>query len=300
MELSQPLLLNGIALMRHIINEVKQGKKFDMTKLAALADDIIKEITNPMLKGPYSPAISADPNDYPMFHSLNVASYAALMSSKMGYKGEQIRDITLGAILHDIGKINTPDQLRWKQEGVDEYENVTISEHPKFGAHWIGSLVTLADTVSRIISEHHERFDGKGYPSGLSDPGMSQEAKIISICNTYDFLVTALPEKPAVPPRDAMFHILKLSGKKFNPKIVQSFLNTLTPFLLDGPLYQLTSLVLLDTKEVAAVMKVDSWGDINPEIVVLTDSSQKKLARPLTIDLKKDSSRKIVKVLKTG
>jgi len=115
-----------------------------------------------------------------------------------------------------------------------------------------------------------------------------------------DFLVTALPEKPAVPPRDAMFHILKLSGKKFNPKIVQSFLNTLTPFLLDGPLYQLTSLVLLDTKEVAAVMKVDSWGDINPEIVVLTDSSQKKLARPLTIDLKKDSSRKIVKVLKTG
>jgi putative nucleotidyltransferase with HDIG domain len=222
------------------------------------------------------------------------------MASRVGYKGDKLVDITIGALLHDIGKINTPDHLQWKQDGADPYEAQMIAEHPTFGAHWIGNLVMLTETVKRIIVEHHERFDGKGYPKALPDPAIAPESKLISVCNSYAHIATDLPDKPGLEPRDAMFAILRQSGTKFAPKIAQSFITALAPLLLDGPLYQPSALVLLDTKEVAAVMKVEHWGDTSPEIVILTDSSQKKLLRPLSISLKKDTSRKIIKIIKNG
>ena len=97
-----------------------------------------------------------------------------------------------------------------------------------------------------------------------------------------------------------MFALIKEGGKKFASNLVLGFISASAPVLLDGPLYQLSALVLLDSKEVAAVMKVESWGDTAPDIVILTDARQKKLLRPLAVSLKKDSSRRIVKVLKTG
>ncbi|MGL4370189.1 MAG: HD-GYP domain-containing protein [Spirochaetota bacterium] len=301
MEMSQQLVETGLGLMRQTINDIKKGQKFSGKTIDGLADKIILELSDTHSQsGQFTPPACPSAEDYSIYHTLNVTAYSVMMAARSGIKGEALREIAIGALLHDIGKINTPDHLRWKQEGNDPYETEMISEHPKFGAHWISSLVPLPDNVMRIIGEHHERFDGKGYPEGLAETAISQAAKIVSICNMYDYLTFDLPGKPALAPRDAMHAILRQSGIKFSQKLIGSFLSTMTPILLDGPLYQLTSLVLLDTKEIAAVMKVDSWGDISPEIVILTDSSQKKLTRPLSISLKKDSSRKILKVLKSG
>ena len=300
MELSEQLVESSLQSIKQIINDVKQGSGFGETALETLASNFISELSDQKMKGPLSFPSTDDPQLYPIYHTIRVTALAVLAASRMGYKGSALTAIAIGALLHDIGKINTPDQLRWKQESDDPYEAETIAEHPTFGASWISRLVTIPETAKQIIEQHHERFDGKGYPNRLTDNAITREAKLVALCNGYDFLVTAHPGKDALSPRDAMFALMKEGGKKFASNLVLSFISASAPVLLDGPLYQLSALVLLDSKEVAAVMKVDSWGDTSPDIVILTDARQKKLLRPLAVSLKKDSSRRIVKVLKTG
>lgn len=300
MELSQQLVESSLGAIKQIINDVKQGSGFSGAALDTLAANFITELSDQKLKGPLNFPSSDDPQLYPIYHTIRVTALSVLSASRMGYKGSALTAIAVGALLHDIGKINTPDHLRWKQESDDAYEAETIAEHPTFGANWISRLVTIPETAKQIIEQHHERFDGKGYPNRLADNAITREAKIVALCNVYDFLITAHPGRDAMSPRDAFFALMKEGGKKFASNLVQSFISSSASVLLDGPLYQLSALVLLDTKEVAAVMKVDSWGDTAPDIVILTDSRQQKLLRPLAISLKKDNSRRIVKVLKTG
>ena len=300
MKLSEQLVSSTLASITRIINDVKQGTAFGSGTLEQIAANFIGELSAQGIKGPFELPASEDPQLYPVYHTIRVTALSVMIASRMGYKGESLQSIAVGALLHDIGKINTPDHLRWKQDGADAYECETIAEHPTFGASWIGRLVDLSETAKKIIEQHHERFDGKGYPNRLTDNAITREAKLVSICNSYDFLITELPGKPALAPRDALFSILREGGKKFPATLVQNFVSAGAPLLLDGPFYQPSALVLLDTKEIAAVMKVDNWGDTAPEIVILTDSRQKKLIRPLAVNLKNDASRRIVKILKTG
>lgn len=299
MELSNKLIETTVASLLQIINDVKLGHHFELSTIEAMANDFISELAAPEGKGVYIPAKDPSLALYPIYHSIRVTALTVMMASRSGFTSASVREIAEGALLHDIGKINTPDQLIWKQKGGDSYEMLTIAEHPTFGAHWIGTLVILPDTIKKIIEEHHERYDGKGYPNALPEQRISKEAKIVSICNSYDYLTAELPGKPAEAPRNAMLHILRQAGTGFSPKLVQNFLSTMVPILLDGPLYQPSALVLLDSKEVAAIMKIDHLWDATPEIVILTDANQKKLLRPLTVSLKKDTSRKIVKIIKT-
>jgi putative nucleotidyltransferase with HDIG domain len=300
MELSARIIDTSVESITKIIGDVKLGSHFDYSELEMMAKNFLTELSVQGLKGPLNLPSCPDPQLYPIYHTIRVTAISVIVASRMGYKGDSLLLIAVGSLLHDIGKINTPDHLRWKQDGDDDYERETISEHPVFGANWIERLVMLPETARKIIEQHHERFDGKGYPYALTENAVTREAKLVAICNTYDFLIENHPEKPALEPRDAMLALIGMGGTRFAPKLVQNFIAAGAPVLLDGPLYQPSALVMLDTKEIAAVMKVDGWGDTTPEIVILTDSRQKKLLRPLAVNLKNDVSRKIIKVLKTG
>ncbi len=298
MNISEALKKRGQQVLTKLFDDVQQGKQVSLSEAEHYVHSLVEEIIHKR-EGELVLFDAGSSDNYTLYHTLNVTFLSLIMAYKMGIEGLELKEIGLGALLHDIGKINTPSELQWKQSGESDYERTTLSEHPVFGAHWMTNSAVLSDEVISIIKHHHENFNGKGYPNGISTREINRSVHIVSICNYYDYLLSNLPEKKDIDPRTAFFRISKESGKMFSPKIVGYFVSLMGPMLMDGPLYQKTALVLLDTREVAAISNTTSFGDTQPEIMILTNPQGKKLQRPLTVNLKKDGSRQIVKILRT-
>lgn len=298
MNISEALKKRGQAILRKLFEDVQQGKEISVGETEHYIHSLVEEIIH-QREGELQLFNAHAMDNYTLYHSLNVCFLSLILAFKMGVEGLELQEVGLGALLHDIGKINTPGDLQWKQKGESDYERVTLNEHPVFGAHWMSKSPVISDEVVQIIKSHHETFHGKGYPDGISTREIPRAVHIVSICNYYDFLVSGSPDEGGVESRTAFFQISNESGRMFSPKIVANFISLMGPMLMDGPLYQKTALVLLDTKEVAAIYNTNSFGDTQPEILILTNSQGKKLARPLTVNLKKDGSRQIVKILRT-
>ncbi len=300
MNLTDQLKNRGIEVASHIFDELKKGNKHGIELAETYVKEILAEVKERASKdNSFLTLIPVtDMALYNAIHSINVTLICVIFGYKTGLDDHALFDLGMGALLHDMGKINTPDHLLWQQTGADDYEKTTISEHPKFGAHWLSTNSMLTDTIIDIIKNHHEDYNGNGYPEGIKNSLLHDSIKTVALVNWYEFLISHIPPKPGISSREAFFKISRESGKKFSQKITSSFLNTMGPMLLDGPIFPKKALILLNTKEIAAVIATRNSNDILPEILVITNSQGKKLDRPLKVDLKKDDQRIILKILK--
>jgi len=295
-------LFEGMKIYNEFITCIKVGKQGDISRIEIFIEQLIHQLARINPSDTLQRVPLEDIKLYSMSHSINVTLFSLISGLKLKKEPQDLLNIGIGAFLHDIGKINVPDHLVFRQalnSLSNECENKVIVEHPFLGAHWM-STYSIPDTVVSIIGQHHEHYDGSGYPKGIEGQNVGSAVSIVAISNFYDYLVTDLPGKPALEPREAMFELLQNSHKRFHPKFVSTFINNVGPYLMREPLYRKTALVMLDSREIAAVMNIERFGDIEPEILVLTNSQGKKLSRPLPINLKKDNSRKIVKLLKVS
>jgi putative nucleotidyltransferase with HDIG domain len=277
---------------------LRKGEPVSITQVEILAHNIIDEIVRRGARGVIIPIEIIDITHYSIAHAVNVAVYSIFFALKLGFKDQELIDIGLGSILHDIGKMNTPDHLVWKQESELSEERNIITSHPDFGLTILRSARMLSSSVKKIISDHHENFDGSGYPKGISSDDIHDMVKIVSICNYYDFLVTSTPMKKGVHPREAMLRIARLGGRQFDPKIVTAFVTRMIPYLLGEPLFPIAALVQLNTGEIATVIGINADIDTRPEVLILTNPQREKLARPLRVNLRKDEGRHISRIIK--
>jgi putative nucleotidyltransferase with HDIG domain len=228
MNISEALKKRGQVVLHKLFDDVQQGRQVVISDaeqyIVNLIDEIIhqKEAELVLFK-------AKTMDDYTLLHTLNVTFLSLIMAFKMGIEGQELKEIGLGALLHDIGKINTPSELQWKQTPSNDYEANTLSEHPFFGAHWMTQSAVLSEEVVNIIKTHHETFNGKGYPTKMTTRDLPRSVHIVSICNFYDYLVSDHNHKKGTDSRTACFMISKESGKKFSPKIVGFF------YFVDGP-----------------------------------------------------------------
>jgi len=300
-ELSESLKKEGLEIIVHFMVSLQTGAKINASIIDDYTDRMIEDIYkmfSESKKGVIQHLIVSDEEHYPMAHAINVAFYSLIFAIEMGYKGYDLREIGIGALLHDLGKINTPEELYWKQSGNTDYEKITISEHPMFGSHILSSGTLISDKVKRIIHEHHETYDGTGFPRGLADADQIQEVKIVALCNYLDYHLSSYPGTELLSVQQAILDIINNSGKYFHPRLVSKFLNIMSDHLLLDPLYPKGTLVLLSSGEIASVVEAKTKNDLKPDLYILTDKKQNKLERPLKIELKKDLSRSIVKILK--
>jgi putative nucleotidyltransferase with HDIG domain len=157
-------------------------------------------------------------------HSFLVAKYTRMLTKALGIKdGEFLMDIERGALLHDIGKIGIPEAILRKKSPLTEIEYEVVKEHPVLGFQIIKKCDFLKN-ASGVVLYHHERYDGKGYPYGLTADGIPLEARIFSIADTLDAITSDRTYRKGKSFRDAQNEILKDSGTQFDPDIVDAFL----------------------------------------------------------------------------
>lgn len=238
-----------------------------------------------------------DYDDYTFTHSVNVGILAMTMAAKHGLEERLVREIGLGAFLHDVGKLMIPKEILNKKEKLTSQEFEFIKKHPELGYEYVAKHDHIPPHALDVILYHHENYNGKGYPREFQDEEIPIGAKITSICDVYDALITARPYKRAYSSREAILAIMKESRVKFNPVLVSRFVRDMTPILQKEPLIPVGTLVMLTTGEVAQVEELHSTGDLRPIVKILTNNRQQKIARPFTVDLTLDSTRSVKKII---
>ncbi len=154
-------------------------------------------------------------------HSRRVARLARLTAGKMGLEKTEVNTIFHGALLHDIGKIGTQDVVLSRLGKLNPREMDQIRRHPDLGADILAPLTFFCD-VEPLIRFHHERFDGRGYPKGLSGEDIPLGARIIMVCDAFE---TMLSGRPHMPKRNLSAAVNELKdgvGTRFDPRVVQA------------------------------------------------------------------------------
>jgi HD-GYP domain-containing protein (c-di-GMP phosphodiesterase class II) len=160
---------------------------------------------------------------YTNTHSQQIADWAAKTARQLGCTPEEINDIYLGGLLHDIGKIGIPDTILQKPTKLNQEEWTVVQTHPTLGAELISPIKKLA-TVSPMIENSHERYDGLGYPHGKKGLEIPLGARIISVVDSYSAMLDKRPYKAPYSKDRIIDELKQNSGKMYDPIVVEAFL----------------------------------------------------------------------------
>lgn len=156
-------------------------------------------------------------------HSRRVFGYVALLAEAMGIPEDQQEEIKLGALLHDIGKVFISEQVLSKPGRLTDQEHYFIRQHPQIGERAV-SDVEFLQGVKPLIRHHHERFDGKGYPDGLSGEEIPLGAKMIALAEAFDCITSDCTFQAKKDLAEAIDEIENHAGTQFDPEIATTFL----------------------------------------------------------------------------
>jgi putative nucleotidyltransferase with HDIG domain len=143
---------------------------------------------------------------------------------KMGFSEERLESLVFGALLHDIGKIGIRDEVLQKKGQLTPEEYQYVQQHTLIGVKIIEGIDFFKDKIS-MIRNHHEHFDGSGYPDGLMGETIPLEARIIAVSDAFDAMTSLRPHRKAMPVEDVILEMGKGKGKQFDPQILEIFLN---------------------------------------------------------------------------
>jgi len=155
-------------------------------------------------------------------HVERVVAYVMILATELNLHGRLLDQLRLGAILHDIGKIIIQESTLFKSESLSATEMKEIRKHASAGAEMIRDIEYLT-AVAPFIRHHHERWDGKGYPDGLSGENIPLGARIIALADSFDNMILQKPYKAAATMDQAYDEILKNSGGRYDPTVVAAF-----------------------------------------------------------------------------
>ncbi|MBW3556232.1 MAG: diguanylate cyclase [Actinobacteria bacterium] len=158
-------------------------------------------------------------------HSERVRAYADLIAEEMGLDVEARDRLRWAALLHDVGKLSVPSSTLNSHHALTEEDWENLRRHPVEGARLASSLVEWLGPWATAIEQHHERFDGSGYPYGLEGQQLSLAARIVAVADSYDAMTSVRSYSAGISPAEARAELARQAGSQFDPAVVRAFLN---------------------------------------------------------------------------
>ncbi|MBO4980733.1 MAG: HD-GYP domain-containing protein [Lachnospiraceae bacterium] len=213
-------------------------------------------------------------DEYTFKHSVDVATMAMVIGKKCGLNEGELRELGIAGLLHDVGKSKIPNEVLNKPGKLTDEEFALMKQHSLFGFQILKEKHTFSDAIMRGVLQHHEKINGKGYPLGVGEEKIHRFAKIISVADVYDALVTERPYKSAFSKRDAVEMIMAMT-MELDLDVMKSFLESVI-------LYPVDSIVELSNGERAKVVENSTQYVLRPKVVGIRSGKVYDLAGDLS------------------
>ena len=213
-------------------------------------------------------------DEYTFKHSVDVATIAMIVAKQQGHSDQEIHEIGVAGLLHDIGKTKVPPEILNKPGRLDDQEFAVMKQHSVYGYHMVKERNEFSPAVCLGVLQHHEKINGSGYPMGVDDSKISPYARVLAVADIYDALVTERPYKAAYSQRDAVEMIMSMT--------MELDINSMKSFLESMILYPVDSIVELSNGEKARVVKNCPHYILRPTVVGLTSGKVYDLGEDLS------------------
>ncbi|AJG96726.1 HD family phosphohydrolase [Clostridium beijerinckii] len=169
-------------------------------------------------------------DNYTYAHCVNVAVISLILGISLNLSKRNLTYLCIGALIHDIGKSFIPSEILQKPGKLTPEEFEVIKNHSLYGYKFLNNFFSLSSHIKLIVLQHHERFDGLGYPNSISGNKISYLARIVSIADVYDALTSDRPYKRAMCPSDALEYLMSNAGTLFDHDMLNVFCKIVIPF----------------------------------------------------------------------
>ena len=219
-------------------------------------------------------------DDYTFFHSVNVAVLSLVIGVGLGLSKDDLFNLGLAAVLHDIGKIFIDKDILNKNGKLTDEEYASIQKHSEFGYQYLKETYQIPVASYIGVLHHHEKYDGEGYPARISKDQISLLGRIIGIADVYDALISNRPYRKALLPSEAMEYIMANGGIMFDLDITKIFTKKVAPFPVG-------TYVHLSNGYSGIVAENFENACMRPIVKVIADQSGKRID-PMFLNLKED------------
>ncbi len=261
-----------------ILDSIRLSGELDIKKVNQVVDDCVDSILRNDTALVWLTQISHKDN-YTAEHSLRTCIYAIALGRELGFRELELQNIGICGLLHDVGKMKIPKEILLKQGSLTEEEIKIMQKHPIYGKKLLISKSGIYPGAVDVAYCHHERLDGSGYPRGITAERIPYNAKIISIIEAYDSMISDKPYSQGMTTLDACRHIYQCKNTLFDKNILGHFIHFIG-------IYAPGSLVEMNTGEVGIIIEVSNDDGIKPKILLVL-GSDKQAKNERIIDLQK-------------
>lgn len=286
-EISRDIVLNDVVSdetrfearinIKNAMESIRYGNSLDVkpirNSVSKMIDELM-EVKDTMINLQDIKSI----DQYTFCHSVNVCVLSLITGISMGYDEEKLKELGIGAMLHDVGKTRIPIEILNKPGGLTDEEFEIIKKHTNIGYEILKKSNMLSTYASYIALTHHERYDGKGYPLGLKGNEVHEFARIVSVADVYDAITSDRVYKRRIKINEAVEYLIGMGDHQFDYNIVRNFIEHVT-------IYPPGTCVLLNTGDKAIVVDINRKYPNRPIVRILADREGQIPKEPVEIDL---------------
>lgn len=275
--ISEETRIKARKYMAETMETIKLSRTVDAYKAMNVVDNIMDDIlSNKDVVINLADIRSA--NDYTFAHSVNVCVLSLVLGMSLDYDQLRLRELGMGALLHDIGKNLIPNDIINKPSPLTPEEYEVVKKHTIFGFDILKKNNGISAMAAYIAIAHHERYDGTGYPLGKKGEEIHEFARIVSIADVFDAITSNRPYKKRDNPNKAVEYLISMSGHQFDAKLVPKFLERVA-------VYPIGSKVKLSDGSVGLVVSVNKYMPTRPTIRIIIDGNGNRIDMGRTIDM---------------
>lgn len=286
--ISEKTRVEAIAAAKDLMESVRLGRGIDSNQAKKIANMLVDELC--ANRGTLLNLIDMRTrSDFLFAHAVNVCVLSILTGLNMGYDEIRLRDLGIGALLHDVGKLQIAQEICDKAENFSAEAEAEYKRHPELGFEILRKNPEISILSAHCAFQHHECYDGSGYPRGLKGEEIHAYASIVAIADMYDSLISDTPTSSAIPVAEALKKVNEAAGSNFAPDTVESFVQSIA-------VYPIGSMVRLSNNQVGVVVDFSRENKSKPVVRIIMDENRHQINTLQEVDLSKNSGLHIIGV----
>lgn len=264
-------------------NDMRLGKSVETEDAKAVVSELVTTISSNVNTALWLTNLRQQ-HEATASHCLNTSILALAFARHLGYSHEQLEEVGMGALLHDLGIARVPSAILNKPGNLSEDEFEIVKKHPRDGYHVLRLTRQIPDGALDIVLHHHERVNGSGYPDGLKDDQIREPVRIVAIADMYDSMTTERVYRKAMTPQDALTAMHKRAEGDFGKRLMEEFIKCVG-------IYPIGSLVLLNSGALGVVVSSNPEARLKPLILVVRDEDGREVMPRKLVNLATLSGR---------